>query len=310
MNDFYAANDLPMMLNFRGDEDLAKDFSFSAEQAMDVLGIKRSRLNQISGRELRVARMRVDGYLRPIYRPIDVEEYLSWSRAPVTHKRSSEAIDDAVHRLESHAQKLREELTGDGNILAEVVSKSLQILDQNLQQQIQILRRTLLQRDDSSFLQNQNRIMAQTLDSLDTKVSETLEKQLDLGVNVSAVQGALTDILLGLQNIALRLSEQQETTKAMLMKQDQDLDARIEAKLENLHLALPWTTFKTSLSAKSIVHRRKLNPARCMRNESLAQNHQKSLFNPTPSNSDVSVTIGAKKRKIRALRSTHSKRFR
>ncbi len=45
---------LPMVVWLAGDEAHADDFCIDADTAMQELGIKRSRLTQISGRELRV----------------------------------------------------------------------------------------------------------------------------------------------------------------------------------------------------------------------------------------------------------------
>lgn len=91
---------LPMIVNLRGDEDMVVDFCIDADQAMEFLGIKRSRLTQISGRELRVGRVRRDRYLRPYYRESDLRDYQEWTRATATHQTSSKAIEQAVDRLD------------------------------------------------------------------------------------------------------------------------------------------------------------------------------------------------------------------
>lgn len=91
---------LPMILVLRGDEAIIDDFSYDADQAMEFLGIKRSRLTQISGRELRVARIRRDRYIRPVYREADLRDYMDWTRATATHVSSSKAIEQAVESLD------------------------------------------------------------------------------------------------------------------------------------------------------------------------------------------------------------------
>jgi hypothetical protein len=91
---------LPMILTLRGDENIVEEFSYDTDQAMAFLGIKRSRLNQISGRELRVARIRRDRYIRPVYRECDLKDYLEWTRATATHLSSSKAIEQAVENLD------------------------------------------------------------------------------------------------------------------------------------------------------------------------------------------------------------------
>ncbi|MBC7530596.1 MAG: hypothetical protein H7318_03395 [Oligoflexus sp.] len=91
---------LPMILTLRGDEAIVDEFSYDTDQAMAYLGIKRSRLNQISGRELRVARIRRDRYIRPVFRECDLKDYLDWTRATATHLSSSKAIEQAVENLD------------------------------------------------------------------------------------------------------------------------------------------------------------------------------------------------------------------
>ncbi|MDQ3231250.1 MAG: hypothetical protein M3Q07_05465 [Pseudobdellovibrionaceae bacterium] len=91
---------LPMIINLRGDEELVDEFNWDADHVMEFLGIKRSRLTQISGKELRVARIRRDRYLRPIYREADVRDYQEWTRATATHQSSSRAIEQAIDSLD------------------------------------------------------------------------------------------------------------------------------------------------------------------------------------------------------------------
>jgi hypothetical protein len=61
-----ATNDFPMIVWLRGDEPWFSQFDMDAEAVMSALGIKRSRLTQISGKELRVGRVRMDRYIRPV----------------------------------------------------------------------------------------------------------------------------------------------------------------------------------------------------------------------------------------------------
>lgn len=99
---------LPMVVQLRGDEEFVADFLYDAQAAMEFLGIKRSRLTQISGRELRVGRVRQDRYIRPVYRKIDLDDYQSWTRKTASHQSSSQAIETAVEKLESQCQRLEE----------------------------------------------------------------------------------------------------------------------------------------------------------------------------------------------------------
>lgn len=91
--------ELPMVVWLRGDEDLCDEFSVGAEKAMEQLGIKRSRLTQIAGRELRVGRMRIGRYVRPVFRPEDLAAYLEATRPPATHKAAAASIEGAADEM-------------------------------------------------------------------------------------------------------------------------------------------------------------------------------------------------------------------
>lgn len=97
-------DELPMVVHLRGDEEYVSEFSVDADEAMAQLGIKRSRLTQISGKDLRVGRIRKDRYIRPVYRVSDLEQYLSWTRATATHKNSSETVKRSVDELEQRIE--------------------------------------------------------------------------------------------------------------------------------------------------------------------------------------------------------------
>ena len=114
-----SSEELPMIVQLRGDEPYAESFCRDADYVMKELGIKRSRLTQISGKDLRVGRIRVDRYTRPMYRDEDIEVYKSWTRSPATHKNSSQMIDNAVARLE---QKSSEFAQGLKDVIADVES--------------------------------------------------------------------------------------------------------------------------------------------------------------------------------------------
>jgi hypothetical protein len=103
--------DLPLVVWLRGDESYVEEFSCDADQAMEYLGIRRSRLTQISGRELRVARMRVGRYIKPYYREKDLEAYQSWSRATASHQKASNMVEEAADKLATHAQDMTSALS-------------------------------------------------------------------------------------------------------------------------------------------------------------------------------------------------------
>jgi CheY-specific phosphatase CheX len=101
--DHSIASDFPMIVWLRGDEPWFHDFNMDADGVMKTLGIKRSRLTQISGRDLRVGRVRVDRYIRPIYRSLDVQQYLNWTRATASHQKSSDSIKLATSQLQEQS---------------------------------------------------------------------------------------------------------------------------------------------------------------------------------------------------------------
>jgi hypothetical protein len=96
----------PMIVWLRGDEDYCAEFSLDAEAVMEKLGIRRTRLTQISGRELRVGRIRRGRYIVPVYRPIDVTEYQQWTRATATHIKSSHVVQEAADSLRNLGEEL------------------------------------------------------------------------------------------------------------------------------------------------------------------------------------------------------------
>lgn len=111
--------ELPKVIWLQGDEPFFEEFNLRAEDVMSRLGIRRSRLNQISGRELRVGKTRVNQYMRPVYRPRDVEEYLEWTRPTATHKRSSEELHEARTKLEEQSEEMMRRWATDLSTLRE-----------------------------------------------------------------------------------------------------------------------------------------------------------------------------------------------
>ena len=98
-----------MCVWLRGDSEV-DGFVMSAEEVMAALNIKRSRLTQISGRELRVGRRRVDRYIKPFYRQEDVFAYRAWTRASATKQKNAELVDRAAGEIEHRNKRLLTEL--------------------------------------------------------------------------------------------------------------------------------------------------------------------------------------------------------
>ncbi len=94
-----SAEELPMVVWLRGDEPHFEAFTVDADEAMRRLGLKRSRLTQISGRELRVGRRRQGRYIKPYYRNDDIERYIEWVRPTASHDKSSRILFDAAEEL-------------------------------------------------------------------------------------------------------------------------------------------------------------------------------------------------------------------
>jgi hypothetical protein len=110
-NDWLAAppgiqerDELPMVVWLTGNEPYFTEFSLDAEAVMERLALKRSRLTQISGKELRVGRAKMGRYIRPVYRECDVEAYLAWVKPTASHKKSSSVIEEAVQHLETQTE--------------------------------------------------------------------------------------------------------------------------------------------------------------------------------------------------------------
>ena len=141
---------LPMVVWLRGDEE---DFTLSAEDVMAALDIKRSRLTQISGRELRVGRRRVDRYLKPFYRPADVYSYQESTRAAVTRQRSAAAVSSVADDIEARHKTLLQDTTAQ---LSSLVANTGQALQQNLSTLLlKTQHKTSLTLTENNFLQTQ-----------------------------------------------------------------------------------------------------------------------------------------------------------
>lgn len=186
---------LPMVVWLRGDEPWYGDFSLDAEAVMQRLGIKRSRLTQISGRELRVGRVRRGRYISPVYRSSDVDEYLAWTRATATHLKASSVLQDAVLQLEDSSERLAERVShATGTIsdtLHDVVAGASSRIITSIQNELNELRRS---QADISKLHEQAR--------------DSVERQLQL-LRQTAIQqaGSLEALTSSLSLVANELRE-------------------------------------------------------------------------------------------------------
>jgi hypothetical protein len=176
---------LPMVVTLRGDEDIAEQFAYDAEQAMELLGIKRSRLTQISGRELRVGRIRRDRYMRPVYRESDLRDYQEWTRATATHQSSSKAIEQAIDSLDDRFNDLivvlQEKWNQFQNHEAELIHSQIRQLQRSLREQFDSFERRrdehAIWRDQLVRWQQRQRQLGTQLDSLQSGQDRASQQQ-------------------------------------------------------------------------------------------------------------------------------------
>ena len=118
-------SELPMIVWLRGDEDHCADFLLDADAVMQTLGIKRSRLTQISGKELRVGRIRRGRYISPVYRQTDVDTYLEWTRASASQLKSASVVTEATAGLLEQSERLSAALHSIPEELTTVIRRDL-----------------------------------------------------------------------------------------------------------------------------------------------------------------------------------------
>ncbi|MGE0172242.1 MAG: hypothetical protein AB7T49_05640 [Oligoflexales bacterium] len=116
-----SSDDLPLVVWLRGDEEYADDFIVDATEAMNVLNIKRSRLTQISGTQLRVARIRMGQHIRPLYRKKDLEAYADAARAPVSHQKSAKLVNETLEKWQDTVDEIIRSTTQCLSLLGEEI---------------------------------------------------------------------------------------------------------------------------------------------------------------------------------------------
>ena len=118
-------HEVPMVVWLRGDEDYCEDYCVDADEAMNLLGIKRSRLTQLSGKEIRVGRRRVGRYVKPFYRQEDIDSYLKWTRSSATSSKSKAALLEAEEILTQSVQKMQESVVEQIDDLRKIFDQKL-----------------------------------------------------------------------------------------------------------------------------------------------------------------------------------------
>lgn len=117
--------DLPLTVWLRGDESYVSEFELDADRVMELLGIKRSRLTQISGKELRVGRIRRGRYVAPVYRQEDVDMYRSWTRATASHVKSSSLLHEAAAALKDESSRVADALDAAASETKDAVQQAV-----------------------------------------------------------------------------------------------------------------------------------------------------------------------------------------
>ena len=212
--------DLPMVCWLTGCEPWAESFSLSADDAMKALGIKRSRLTQLSGKELRVGRIRSDRYIRPVYRPQDIETYLSWSRPTATHKNSSKVLGEAVSGLERLSNELQSRIEGIASGLSEdLVAQISDALLADIQQKINENNR-LIADVNTSQLRGLESLIQQINGSvkkiIGTRLAPMIFQQTMMDKKLSHLENGLEKFQLELERIKSRLTEQDVVAKLQM----------------------------------------------------------------------------------------------
>jgi hypothetical protein len=271
-----AHADFPMIVWLRGDEPWFSQFDMDADTTMAALGIKRSRLTQISGRDLRVGRVRMDRYIRPVYRSLDVEQYLNQTRATASHQKSSDAIKQAMEQLSEQSNRMLATIDTIGSnfsaqingVICELVTDSVNKALEPLTQQIGTLPVELHSQITTSFHEIQQRVdhsiaeLANTLTTAATAMQSSAREQaaaleiLTLQLNQTSEKTALMEERLAawdkmltqnLQNIALDLAE---------LKKPSPFRKSTSRKPAKIQVAQPAST-KLTLATRAAPNRRK-----------------------------------------------------
>jgi hypothetical protein len=255
------SDELPMIVWLRGDEAWYPEFNLDADAVMAKLGIKRSRLTQISGKELRVGRVRVDRYIKPVYRDEDVESYKAWTRTTASHQKSSAALKDAALALHTQGEQI-------GQIVADASLGFSKALKEGLLEQLQ-----------QTATQSVNALAVETHE-LKTQISLNFEKsQETFSLSVQQVTGqvlAIDQRLSSVENAltatVLRLAEMSDRQLQFLERQNElsstlfGLSKEVLDGLENHRQLIFASLQKTNLRQPSKKERKRL-PAFAMKSD-------------------------------------------
>lgn len=197
---------LPFALWLAGDEPYFGDFCLDADEVMKRLHIKRTRLTQISGRELRVGRMRMGRYIKPFYREIDVEDYLGLSKAPQTAMKQKEIISEAQKQLAEVREEFVTTWTEPMLALKKEMNKKFVAMEaelcnglRSMEKGLGFLRREIeAKRDDQSDALGMLSVLFERLESWQMGRKERDE---DVRGELQSFKGEISEIKSALENL-------------------------------------------------------------------------------------------------------------
>jgi len=240
--ELHDPTDLPLLVWLRGDEPYFDSFTLDADQVMNDLGIKRSRLTQISGKELRVGRKRDGRYVRPVYRAEDVAAYKEWSRAPATQVRSTELVTEMMDRFEENIQNF-------SNARKEILEEFKDFLTPEL---IRTQREVFwkIESLEHFHADRLNAVQQQTRDHLNTLVQSLNE------VSTARVQDFRND-LSDLWKSSMEKLLQIETTQRELMDYNRMMVEKVQESLHAMqnHFTTEIEQLRESTTAKKVIRK-------------------------------------------------------
>lgn len=246
--------DLPMVVWLMGTEPWFEEFSLEADQVMQMLGIKRSRLTQIAGRDLRVGRVRRGRYVSPVFRPEDVDRYLAWVRAPASHVKSAGILNEAADALKTQSEELERQFAA---LRSDVVQDFADVVAKSAQDTHSLY---------ASLASELQRGFRHVADKLTARLEFMQRRQDELAGRMSSHEAVLEKLQAGQMLLLKALQEQQVRSVDEMTRQMQDLQAAIGGTVraglldvnEALSAALSNVESTTSLTNR----RRTVSPRR------------------------------------------------
>lgn len=260
---------LDMIVWLKGDEPYFGDFSLSADEVMASLSIKRSRLNQISGKELRVGRARIDRYYRPVYRPTDVEAYLNWTRPTASHQRSTSVLNEAAKKLHSSVASIPEDIE------ERFIKISKTLLNQSKDQL------TSMHRNNT----NHNSLVKKDVARIQDHVGDLASELRKIETNLSnANQMHFKNVIVAIERLIQHTNQQNEEAQKNSATQNEILLQLQATQMQNSQIIamlndnkLPQMPMRQNLSYKKRIARKAEKAQKHQSQEETSQNDLKPL---------------------------------